>query len=147
MPQKLRRTLGERQTLRARFEFRMPYPKYTNMPITNQMRSRSQVTGGNDFIRYAADKGPAGATNQTQGVLNTRGRLGSRTRKTRIPTDTITNASSVPIDTRLAASRIGKIAAKNATTTPVTIDVMYGVWNLGWTLFMNGGSRPSRDIE
>src|SRR5438034_8534763 len=58
-------------------------------------------------MRYAAEKAPAGATNQTQGVLNTRGRFGSRTRSTRIPTDTITNASSVPIETRLAASRIG----------------------------------------
>src|SRR6267378_7285767 len=117
------------------------------IPITNQMSSRSHVTGGSDFMRYAADNAPAGATNQTQGVLNARGRLGSRTRSTRMPTDTITNASSVPIETRLAASRIGRIAAKNATTTPVTIDVRYGVWNLGCTLLMNGGSSPSRDIE
>src|SRR6267378_3871213 len=117
------------------------------MPMTNQMSNRSQVTGGSDFIRYAADRAPAGATNQTQGVLNTRGRLGSRTRRTKIPTETITNASSVPIDTRLAASRIGRIAAKKATATPVTIEVRYGVWNLGCTLLMNGGRRPSRDIE
>src|SRR2546421_5020858 len=66
--------------------------------------SRSHVRHGSDFMRYAAEKAPAGATNQTQGVLNTRGRFGSRRRSTRIPTDTITNASSVPIETRLAAS-------------------------------------------
>src|SRR5882672_65501 len=117
------------------------------MPMTNQTPSRSHVTGGNAFIRYAAENAPAGATNHTAGVLKTRGRLGSRTRSTRMPIDTITNASSVPIDTRLAASRIGRIAAKNATTTPVTIDVRYGVWNLGCTLLTNAGRRPSRDIE
>src|SRR6266849_3325984 len=115
--------------------------------MTNQMSSRSHVTGGSDFIRYSADNAPAGATNQTHGVVNARWRLGSRTRRTRMPTDTITNASKVPMDTRLAASRIGKIAAKKATTTPVTIEVMYGVWNLGCTLLTNGGSNPSRDIE
>src|SRR2546425_2528235 len=69
-------------------------------------------------MRYAAEKAPAGATNQTQGVLNTRGRFGSRRRSTRIPTDTITNASSVPIETRLAASRIGRNPAKKATKKP-----------------------------
>src|SRR5204862_1022335 len=106
--------------------------------MTNQMSSRSQVTGGSDFMRYAAEKAPAGATNQTQGVLNTRGRFGSRRRSTRIPTDTITNASSVPIDTRLAASRIGRIAAKKATMTPVTMEVTYGGWTLGCSLFTNG---------
>src|SRR3989449_9537493 len=84
--------------------------------------SRSHVRHGSDFMRYAAEKAPAGATNQTQGVLNSRGRFGSRRRSTRIPTDTITNASSVPIETRLAASRIGRIAAKNATMTPVTME-------------------------
>jgi hypothetical protein len=47
------------------------------------------------------------------------------------PIETITNASSVPIETRLAASRIGKIAAKKATMTPVTIVVIQGVWNFG----------------
>src|SRR2546427_9739788 len=111
------------------------------------MSSRSHVTGGSDFIKYRADNAPAGATNQTHGVLNTRCRLGSRTRSTRIPTDTITNASRVPMDTRLAASRIGRIAAKKATMTPVTIEVMYGVWNLGCTLLTNGGRSPSPDIE
>src|SRR6266496_1591240 len=117
------------------------------MPMTNQRSRRSHVTGGSEIIRYNADAAPAGATNHTHGVLNTRGRLGSRTRNTRMPTDTITKASSVPMETRLAASRIGRIAAKKATTTPVTIDVRYGVWNFGCTLLTNGGSSPSRDIE
>src|SRR2546426_9034651 len=109
--------------------------------------SRSHVRHGSDFMRYAAEKAPAGATNQTQGVLNTRGRFGSRRRSTRIPTDTITNASSVPIETRLAASRIGRIAAKKATMTPVTMEGRYGVWNLGGTLFTNGGKQPAPGIQ
>src|SRR3989441_12555658 len=97
-------------------------------------------------MRYAAEKAPAGATNQTQGVLNTRGRFGSRRRSTRIPTDTITNASSVPIETRLAASRIGRIAAKKATVTTVTVEGRDGGRDLGGTLFTNGGNTPARAL-
>src|SRR5437764_6529480 len=117
------------------------------MPITNQMPNRAQVRPLRLTMRYSADTAPSGATAQTAGVRNTRGRFGSRFLKTRMPTETMTNASSVPMETRLAASRIGKIAEKNATTMPVTIDVMYGVWNFGWTLRTNGGKSPSRDIE
>src|SRR2546428_12004222 len=95
-------------------------------------------------MRYAAEKAPAGATNQTQGVLNTRGRFGSRRRSTRIPTDTITNASSVPIETRLAASRIGRVAAKKATVTPVAVGGGDGGWELGGSLFTEGGRRAAR---
>ena len=78
--------------------------------------------------------------------MNARGRFGSRTRSTRMPTETITNASSVPMDTRLPASRTVSSADTKATPTPVTIEVIHGVWNFGWILFTNGGSRPSRDI-
>src|SRR5712691_1327219 len=120
---------------------------YTNIPMTNQIPRRAHVRPLRLTMRYSADSAPRGATAHTAGVLNTRGRLGSRCRRTRIPIDTITNAKSVPMDTRLAASRIGRIAAKNATTTPVAIDVMYGVWNFGCTFLTNGGSNPSRDIE
>src|SRR2546423_5262972 len=94
-------------------------------------------------MRYAAEKAPAGATNQTQGVLNTRGRFGSRRRSTRIPTDTITNASSVPIETRLAASRIGRIAANKATMTPQTLEAGKRGWILGCTLVTNRGDDAS----
>ena len=72
-----------------------------------------------------------GATNHTAGVLNVRGKSGSRIRSTRTPIETITNASNVPMETRLPASRTVKIAAKQATTTPVTIVVIHGVWNFG----------------
>src|SRR5688572_5670597 len=130
----------------ASFDRLTPYPKYKIIPIPNQMSSRSHVLHGSEIISHAADTAPAGATNHTHGVLNTRGRFGSRTRSTRIPIATITNASSVPMETRLAASRTVNTAEKIATPTPVTIDVIQGVWNLGWILLTKGGSRPSLDI-
>src|SRR5918997_1644178 len=97
-------------------------------------------------MRYASDSAPAGATNQTNGVLKGRRRLGSRIRSTNTPVQTITNASSVPIDTSLAASRTGRIAAGIATASPVTIEVMYGVRKRGWIFWTNGGNSPSRDM-
>src|SRR5437588_11574287 len=117
------------------------------MPTTNQMMSRRHVVQGSDSMRYAADRAPSGATTKTAGVLKARGKLGSRTRSTITPIDTITNASRVPIDTRLPASRTVSRDATMATAMPVTIEVMYGVWNFGWTLLTNRGSRPSRAIE
>ena len=63
------------------------------------------------------------------------------------PTHTITNASSVPIDTSSPSSAIGKKPATIAATMPVTIVVTYGVWNFGWTLPNTAGSSPSRLIE
>src|SRR5215467_330992 len=101
------------------------------MPMTNQMISRSHVRHGSEIIRYNADSAPIGATNHTTGVLNVRGKFGSRIRSTRTPIETMTNASSVPIETRLPASRTVKIAAKIATTIPVTTVVSHGVWNFG----------------
>src|ERR1700740_2393375 len=87
-----------------------------------------------------------GATNQIQGALKCRAKVGSRTRKTRMPTETITKASNVPIETRLAASRIGRIAAQNAPTTPGMAEVTQGGWNFGWIRLTNCGSNPSLDM-
>src|SRR5207237_7976051 len=101
--------------------------------------SRRHVVQGSETIRYAADTAPSGATTKTAGVLKARGRLGSRTRSTTTPIDTITNASRVPIDTRFPASRTASRDATMATTMPVTIDVMEGVGNLGRTPSTNRG--------
>src|SRR5438552_2872701 len=97
------------------------------MPRTNHTTSLTHVVNGRRIIRYNAERAPRGPTTYTAGVLKARWRFGSRYRRTITPTDTITNARSVPIDTRFAASAIGRMAAKNATRMPVTIDVMYGV--------------------
>src|SRR5436189_6230615 len=115
--------------------------------MTNQMSSRIHVRSGSEIIRYSAESAPRGPTTNTAGVLNARGRFGSRTRSTTTPTETMTKASNVPIDTRVAASAIGRMAAKNATATPVTIDVMYGVWYRGCGFFTNAGNSPSRAME
>ena len=63
------------------------------MPIMNQTINRRQVGHGREAMRASAESAPAGATNRT----NLRGKFGSRTRSTRMPTDTMTNASDVPI--------------------------------------------------
>src|SRR5713101_2463784 len=106
------------------------------------MISRSQVPQGRAAINAIAEMAPAGATNQTAGVVNLRGRLGSRTRNTIMPAETITNASSVPIEQRLPASRTVKIAEKQATPMPVIIEVIQGVRKRGWTRLTMGGKSP-----
>src|SRR6266496_1280843 len=106
------------------------------MPMANQTSKRRQVGHGSAAMSASAESAPAGATNQTHGVVNLRGRFGSRTRNTRIPTETMTKASNVPMEQRLPASRTLKTAEKIATPTPVTMDVSHGV--------RKGGSRPSR---
>ena len=55
--------------------------------------------------------------------MKARGRFGSRMRNTSTPIETITNASSVPIETRLPASRTVRSADTNATPMPVMIEV------------------------
>src|SRR6266446_4661981 len=101
--------------------------------MTNQMISRNQVAQGRKLINRIAESAPAGATNQTAGVVNLLGRSGSRTLKTRIPTDTITKAKSVPMEHKLLASRTVKIAEKQATARPVIMEVIHGVWKRGCT--------------
>src|ERR1035441_1222000 len=114
------------------------------MPIRNQTISRTQVVKGSADIKAMAETAPAGATNQTAGVVNLQDRSGSRTRSTSTPTETITNARRVPIEQRLPASRTVNMAEKNATPKPVTMDVIHGVRKRGCTRLTTGGSQPSR---
>src|SRR2546427_13243365 len=96
------------------------------IPAANQKISRSHVRHGNENISASAETAPAGATNQIHGVRNARFSLGSRTRSTMIPIDTITKASSVPLETRLLASRTVSSDERKATATPVRIDGIHG---------------------
>src|SRR3982074_1846091 len=96
------------------------------MPMANQTSKRRHVGHGNAAMSASAESAPAGATNQTHGVLNLRGRFGSRTRSTRMPIETMTNASNVPMEQRLPASRTLKSAEKIATPMPVIIEVSHG---------------------
>ena len=110
-------------------------------------RSRTRRSGAARSSRAGRTSGelrkwrPAGATNQTAGVVNLRGRLGSRTRSTRTPTDTITKARRVPIEQRLPASRTVNTAEKNATPMPVTMEVIQGVRKRGCTRLTTGGKQ------
>src|SRR6266536_4859459 len=112
------------------------------MPIMNQTINRRQVGHGSEAMRASAESAPAGATNQTHGVVNLRGRLGSRTRSTRIPTETMTNASNVPMEHKLPASRTLKTAEKIATPTPVTMKASKGGRKRDGTRLKNGGGGP-----
>src|SRR6266571_7784110 len=114
------------------------------MPTANQTSKRRHVGHGRADMSASAESAPAGATNQTHGVVNLRGRFGSRTRSTRIPTETMTNASNVPMEHKLPASRTVKTAEKIATPAPVTIEVSQGVRKRGCTRLTNGGNKPSR---
>src|SRR2546426_8541401 len=60
-------------------------PRSTLFPYTTLFRSH--VVHGKAAMRAMAEIAPAGATNQTQGVVNLRGKFGSRMRSTRIPTE------------------------------------------------------------
>src|SRR5918992_4557282 len=115
-------------------------------PMANQISKRCQVDHGSEIIRYRAESAPIGAVNQMTGALKGRGKLGSRTRNTRMPIDTMTKAARVPIATKLPASRTVSRAETIATPMPVTIEVIQGVLNLGCTLATTGGSKPSLDM-
>ena len=66
-------------------------------------------------------------SNGTSGMRNGRGRSGRVRRSTMIPSETITNAISVPMLTSVPSVAIGVKPAAIATTTPVTIVEMCGV--------------------
>src|SRR5207237_10292011 len=102
------------------------------MPMANQTSKRRHVGHGSAAMSKIAESAPAGATNQTHGVVNLRGRFGSRTRSTRMPTDTMTNASNVRIEQRLPASRTVNREEKIATPTHVQIDVSHDVRTRGF---------------
>src|SRR5260370_32993640 len=101
------------------------------MLMTNQTTKRRHVGHGSAAISASAESAPAGATNQTHGGVNLRGRFGSRTRSTTTPIETMTKASNVPMEQRLPAYRTLKTAEKIATPTRVTIERSHGVRNRG----------------
>src|SRR2546426_4827637 len=107
------------------------------MPTANQTTNRIQVVLGRDNIKASEEMAPIGATNHTQGVLNRRGNLGSRTRRTKTPADTMMKADKVPMLQRFPASSTVNTAPKKATTTPVTMVMTQGVLNRGCTVLTN----------
>ena len=93
------------------------------MPITIQMMSRFHVSPGKLSMRPTHETIPRIGTSGTNATLNGRCISGLRTRSTQTPPHTITNASSVPIETSSPSNPMGKNAATAAATVPVTIVV------------------------
>src|SRR5579864_7368340 len=82
----------------------------------------------------------------TRGTRNDRGRSGWLRRKKITPSETSTNANSVPMFERSAASPIStKPAGMPTAKQAIQVD-QCGVLNFGCTAEKSLGSRPSRDM-
>ena len=86
---------------------------------------------------------PMIGTNGTQGVLNGRGRSGSRTRRIHTPAQTIVKANSVPMLVSSARSRSEALPPAWRHRCRPTIVEMYGVRNFGWILLAHFHRSPS----
>ncbi len=64
-----------------------------------------------------------------------------------MPTQTMTNANSVPMLVMCPTTEIGAKAENSATNTMNSRFERHGVRNFGWMSEKILGSRPSRDIE
>lgn len=87
--------------------------------MANHPINRNQVSSGNENICTRQIKAPNAGKKGTHGVLNGRGSSGLVLRSTIIPTQTIANASRVPIDTNSPKRLIGKTPAKIIAKAPV----------------------------
>src|SRR5215471_1547504 len=90
---------------------------------------------------------PKIGTMGTSGVRYGRGASGLVLRITMTPTQTITNASSVPMLVMWPNFEIGRKPEKSETKTMKIRLQRHGVRNFGWISEKTLGSRPSRDIE
>ena len=90
---------------------------------------------------------PKMGTRGTRGALNGLDKFGFCRLKTIIPTQTITNASKVPMETNSPRILMGSIPANTNAIIPVMIWLIYGVLNLECTFENIGGNNPSFDIE
>ena len=92
-------------------------------PIAIHTINRIHVSCGRPYIMNPQIKIPNAGTIGTSGVRKGRGLFGRVYRSTITPRHTITNASSVPIETSWPSRSIGKTPATRAATTPVTMVV------------------------
>ena len=112
-----------------------------------QVNSRIHVSRGKEDMIKKHTSAPSIGTNGTHGVLNPRIASGSAFRRIMIPTQTMTKASSVPMETNSPKSPIGKRPAKNAAKLPVTMVVICGVLNFEWVFAKLFHNKPSLAIE
>src|SRR5690348_3497410 len=116
-------------------------------PIANQTINRAHVCQPRLTIISSDTTMPMIGVNGIHGATKARGTSVPRLRSIQTPAHTITNASSVPIETSSPRTLMGVKAATVATHKPTRIVEIYGVRNRGWILHAHGGSKPSRDIE
>ncbi len=90
---------------------------------------------------------PPMPTNHTHFTRNGRGSSGFVTRNTMMPMQTVTNASSVPLDTSSPSTFSGSRPPIRPAPMPVSTVENTGVFHSGWQARNGGGSSPSRDIE
>src|SRR5215472_8611822 len=115
--------------------------------MINQIISRAHVAPPRLTIISSDTVIPIIGVNGIHGATNARGTSVLRTRISQTPAHTITNASSVPIETSSLRTLIGVSAATVATTPPTRIVEMYGVRNRVCTALAHSGKSPSFDIE
>ncbi len=89
---------------------------------------------------------PSGAVTEMSGARNGRTASGLRRRRTSTPTQTITNAESVPTLTSANSASIGITPARIATIAPVVSVVSSGVLVRTLMRATTGGSIRSRAI-
>ena len=116
------------------------------LPTASQTPNRSHAWRGSPIITKRQAATPRGATIQTSGTVNGRGRSGSATRRTSTPPQTSANANSVPILVRSYVSAASPTSEATATSTPVTSVVVCGTRVRESTRAAHAGSSPSRAI-
>ena len=92
-------------------------------PATIQIASRSHVAAGRLSINPNETTADAIGTTGTHGVRKGRVSAGCVRRSTRTPSETMTNAASVPMLTRLPSTLIDVKPDASATMMPVAIVV------------------------
>src|ERR1700741_5325880 len=115
--------------------------------MASQMTSRAHVSLPRLTIMSRDTAIPMIGVNGIHGATNARGTSVPRLRRIHTPAHTMTNASSVPIETSSPSTLIGVKAATVATHRPTRMVEIYGVRNLGWILHAHGGRSPSLDME
>src|SRR5260221_1767573 len=114
--------------------------------MASQMTTRSKVITVSPVIRPPQRTTEISGNQGTKGTRKDLGRSGWRRRRKITPRETSTNANSVPMFDRSAASPISTSPAGIPTAKQAIHVDQYGVLNLGCTAENSLGSRPSRDI-
>src|SRR6185437_6153103 len=114
--------------------------------MASQAKKRSQVITSSPAIKATHMITEMIGKSGTKGTLNALGRSGCDRLRKSTPNETRTNAKSVPILERSAASLMLKRPAGIPTAAPAIHVDQCGVLNFGWIAENSPGSNPSRDM-